>query len=155
MSNTLKWKIRYLKLAQHVASWSKDPSTQCGAVIVNADNEIVSIGFNGFPRGVEDSQVRLNDRDLKLSMTLHAERNAILFARQSLKGCTIYTWPMHACSECAAMIIQSGITSHVTVVTHNQRWEHSFEIARSMFDEANISVHALSPNWLENDNESK
>ena len=64
MSNTLKWKIRYLKLAKHIASWSKDPSTQCGAVIVNPDNEIISVGFNGFPRGIEDTPLRLNDREI-------------------------------------------------------------------------------------------
>jgi dCMP deaminase len=154
MHNQLKWHIRYLKMAKMVASWSKDPSTKCGAVIVNADNEVVSIGFNGFPRGVYDSPRKLNDRAIKLAMTLHAERNAILFAKQSLKGCTIYTWPMHACSECAAMIIQAGFWQHVTMMNDNPRWQESWNIARDMFNEANVDVHMIEEALLENYDET-
>ena len=154
MHDQLKWHIRYLKMAKMVASWSKDPSTKCGAVIVNADNEVVSIGFNGFPRGVYDSPRKLNDRTTKLAMTLHAERNAILFAKQSLKGCTIYTWPMHACSECAAMIIQAGFWQHVTMMNDNPRWQESWNIARDMFNEANVDVHMIEESLLENYDEN-
>jgi len=149
-----KWHIRYLQLAKLVASWSKDPSTKCGSVIVNADNEIVSTGFNGFPRGIEDKTEWLYDRNTKLMMTLHAEANAILFAKQPLKDCTIYTWPMHACSQCASMIIQSGIKQHVTVMNNNDRWENSFQIAKTMFDQAHIDVHVYDPKFLEQTNES-
>ena len=154
MHDQLKWHIRYLKMAKMVASWSKDPSTKCGAVIVNADNEVVSIGFNGFPRGIHDSPRKLNDRTTKLAMTLHAERNAILFAKQSLKGCTIYTWPMHACSECAAMIIQAGFWQHVTMMNDNPRWQESWNIARDMFNEANVDVHMIEEALLENYDET-
>lgn len=110
MLNQQKWDLRYLTLAKLVASWSKDPSTKCGAVIVNPNNEIVSIGFNGFPKSVIDSEERLNNRQTKLQMMVHAERNALIFAKQDLHKCTIYTYPMMACSECAAMIIQAGIS---------------------------------------------
>lgn len=136
-----KWDKRYLKLAKLVASWSKDPSTKCGAVIVNEDNEIVSIGFNGFPRKVDDNELRLENRYVKYKFMVHAERNALLFARQSLKGCTIYTWPLQACSECAAMIVQAGIVRHVSIENDNERWLESFAFANQMFAEAGVEIN--------------
>ena len=131
-------------MAKLVASWSKDPSTQCGAVIVNADNEIVSVGFNGFPKNVADTEPRLNNRELKYAITLHAERNAILFAKQSLKDCTLYTFPMQCCSECAAMTIQSGIKRHVSLSYQPERWQKSFELANEMFEEAQVKTYYYS-----------
>lgn len=131
-------------MAKVVASWSKDPSTQCGAVIVNADNEIVSVGFNGFPKGVADTESRLNNRELKYAITLHAERNAILFAKQSLKDCTLYTFPMQCCSECAAMAIQAGIKRHVSLSYQPERWQKSFELANEMFKEAQVKTNYYS-----------
>lgn len=77
-----KWDHRFLELAELVGSWSKDPSTQVGAVIVDIDNRIVSTGFNGFPRGCLDHADTLGDRDRKLLRTIHAEDNALLFARR-------------------------------------------------------------------------
>lgn len=140
MYNELKWNKRYLDMAKLVSTWSKDPSTQCGAVIVNADNEIVSVGFNGFPKNVIDTEARLNNRELKYAITLHAERNAILFAKQSLKDCTLFTFPMQCCSECAAMAIQSGIKRHVSLSYQPERWQKSFELANEMFQEANVKT---------------
>jgi dCMP deaminase len=140
MRNQAKWDKRYLDMAKLVSTWSKDPSTKCGAVIVNNQNEIISVGFNGFPKGVEDTEERLNNRELKYAITLHAERNAILFAKQSLQGCTIYTWPIQCCSECAAMVIQAGIRRHVTTTDVPARWQSSFELANEMFAETYIEV---------------
>ena len=144
MHNKLKWDKRYIDMAKLVASWSKDPSTQCGAVIVNADNEIISVGFNGFPKGVADTDQRLNNRELKYAITLHAERNAILFAKQSLKDCTLYTFPMQCCSECAAMAIQSGIKRHISLSYQPERWQKSFELANEMFNEAQVKTKYYS-----------
>ena len=150
MLNQQKWDLRYLTLAKLVASWSKDPSTKCGAVIVNPNNEIVSIGFNGFPKSVIDSEERLNNRQTKLQMMVHAERNALIFAKQDLHKCTIYTYPMMACSECAAMIIQAGINRHVSMITTNKNWKESFVLASQMFDEAGVNVDMYLQNELEN-----
>jgi dCMP deaminase len=150
MLNQQKWDLRYLTLAKLVASWSKDPSTKCGAVIVNPNNEIVSIGFNGFPKSVIDSEERLNNRQTKLQMMVHAERNALIFAKQDLHKCTIYTYPMMACSECAAMIIQAGISRHVSMITTNKNWKESFVLASQMFDEAGVNVDMYLQNELEN-----
>ena len=132
------WDDRFLKLAEHVAGWSKDPSTKCGAVITR-DKRVISMGFNGFPQGVEDTDERLNNRDLKYKMVIHAEVNALMFAKQSVEGCTIYVWPMHPCSRCATQIIQAGITRVVSIEPTPalvERWGGDMRLAQEMYEEA-------------------
>ena len=109
-----KWDKNFLELAKTVSTFSKDPSTKVGAVIVDDDNRVISIGYNGFPKGLKDDH-RLDNRDLKYDMVVHAEANALLFANAPTKGCTIYTWPFQPCSRCASLIIQAGIRRVVTV----------------------------------------
>ena len=138
---SLKWDQRYLYLAGHIATWSKDPSTQCGAVITDG-HRIISTGFNGFPQGIEDDE-RLDVRGTKYEMVIHAEINAILFAKQDLHGCTIYTYPYQPCSRCASVIIQSGIRRVVTTRQIPGRWQESFEIANGLFNEANTEFIQL------------
>lgn len=133
-----KWDKRFLDLAKLCGSWSKDPSTQVGAVIVDDNNRIVSIGFNGFPQGVEDSEERLVDREIKYDIIVHAEANALMFANKSVEGCTLYTWPFQPCSRCAGLIIQSGINRVVSVVHDDERWKKNFTTARQLFKEAGI-----------------
>src|SRR5688500_6959549 len=84
---TKKWTERYMELAAHVAQYSKDPSTKAGAVIVDPSNRVISLGFNGLPKGVLDSKERLENREVKYKLILHAETNAILFAQRDLTGC--------------------------------------------------------------------
>jgi dCMP deaminase len=133
-----KWDERFLKLAELVATWSKDPSTQVGAVIGDNQNRIVSTGFNGFPRGIlDDSEVT---RDVKLMRTIHAETNALLFAQRDVSGMTIYV-THHPCANCAAKIIQSGITRVVVNKINNSfadRWDDQITEALKMFKEASI-----------------
>lgn len=124
-----------------IASWSKDPSTKCGAVIVDKNRRIISTGYNGFPQGIVDYQARLTNRDIKLRLTIHAEQNAILFAKQELKNCTIYVTG-HPCAHCAASIIQSGIR---TVITAKQpdlekRWAEDMKLAKEIFTEAGVEL---------------
>lgn len=138
-----KWDRRFIDLARHVAQWSKDPSTKVGCVIVNSDRTIASIGYNGLPRGVSDTAERLMDRDTKLSMTLHAEENAILGASQQLDGCTAYIWPMPPCSNCAARLIQTGI-ARVVAPTPGKRWYQSCRLGRFMLWEAGVDTVWLS-----------
>ena len=106
-----KWDIRFLDLAEHISAWSKDPSTKVGCVIVGEDREIRSTGFNGFPRGIDDDEERLHNRDLKYPLICHAEENAIMHAARigvSLKGSVAFvTWP--PCSRCARSLLESGI----------------------------------------------
>lgn len=136
-----KWQARLIKLAEEISTWSKDPSSRVGAVIVRPDRTICSVGFNGFPRGVEDSQDTIADRDTKLLRTIHAELNAILSAKESLVGYSIFVWPFQPCSQCAAAIIQAGIADvYCPFNDHlsNERWANSFKAALQMFDEAGV-----------------
>ncbi len=137
-----KWDARFITLAGLVASWSKDPSTQVGAVIVDRDKRIVSTGFNGFPRGVVDDLV---DREVKLLRTIHAEENALLFARRDVTGMTVYvTRP--PCARCAAKLVQSGIARVVYTlppVDFVERWAIEMREAQAMFDAVGVTVTVL------------
>lgn len=143
----IDWDIRFLKLSQEVASWSKDPSTQVGSVIVNAKRQILSIGYNGFPRGVIDDN-RLADRLTKYAMVVHAEANAVVNATGSLEGSTAYTWPLMPCSTCAGLLIQSGVNRIVSVINDNPRWIDSFNITKNMLKEAGVQLHLYDPDCV-------
>ena len=138
-----KWAVRFFQMAELVASWSKDPSTQVGAVITQG-NRIVSVGFNGYPHGVSDS-ADTDDREMKLLKTLHAEENAILFAKRDLAGCEI--WVTHfPCPNCAAKIIQTGIsTVHCPEQSDDflSRWGDKIRVSQEMFAQSGVAV-----NWL-------
>ena len=133
------WDARFLQMAALVSTWSKDPSTQVGAVITRG-KFVVSLGFNGHPAGIEDSAARLHNREQKYRTIIHAEMNAILSARQPLDGCTLYVVPFMPCSNCGAVIVQAGIKRVVTLENNNERWIESFEITRSIFAEAGIEL---------------
>ena len=138
-----KWIARFSDLAKEVAKWSKDPSSQVGAVIVRPDRTVASVGFNGFPRGVEDSQDAIANRDAKLLRTIHAELNAILAAKEPLVGYSLFVWPFQPCAQCAAAIIQSGIKEvycPYNDLMAQERWSESFKAALQMFDEAGVTT---------------
>jgi dCMP deaminase len=143
------WHARYLGLAEHVSFWSKDPSTKVGAVIVDQYNSVVSLGYNGFPRGILDSDERLNNRELKYKMVVHGEVNAMSFAQRDLHGYTLYTYPFMPCSVCAGQVIQRGITLVVSPYSDNERWAESFKITRMMLDEAGVKLMEVgAPEWV-------
>lgn len=108
------WNRRFLELASFISNWSKDPSTKVGAVIVDCNRRIISTGYNGFPIGVSDDQERLENRDFKYKAILHAEENAIMFAKKDLSRCSLYVSSLPPCSHCASLIIQSGIKNVYT-----------------------------------------
>ena len=138
-----KWDKRFLELAQQISTYSKDPSTQVSAVIVDDKNRIVSVGYNGFPRGVEDTEERYNDRDTKIKMIVHAEVNAILMAQKDLSNHTIYTFPFMPCSTCAGIIIQSGIKRCISIPVTGERyerWKDAFALTETMFEEAGVQL---------------
>jgi dCMP deaminase len=101
-----------MDLAEFVSRWSKDPSTKVGAVIVADDNRILSLGFNGFARGVCDSNRRLEIRELKYDLILHAEENAIINARGNVAGATLFN-TASPCSLCVSRAVQAGIKTMV------------------------------------------
>lgn len=138
-----KWDKRFLDLAEHIASWSKDPSKKIGAVAVGAQGQILSQGYNGFPRGISDSSDRYDDRTRKYELVVHAEMNVIYNASYngvSLNGSTLYVHGLPACSECAKGIIQVGIKR---VVMRDQEipvlWQQSWTKTEEMFNEAGIN----------------
>ena len=142
----MKWHLRMLELAQHVAGWSKDPSTRVGAVIVRRDNTIASVGYNGFPRGVPDTGERLQAREEKYPRTVHAEINAIINAHGPVHDYRLYVTPLHPCAQCSAVIIQAGISAIYTVGAEQpERWSADGRIAKEMLDEAGIPLFALWP----------
>ena len=137
------WNQRFLSLAEHIAQWSKDPSTQVGAVIVDPCRRIVSTGYNGLPQGVDDTDNRLHTREIKYELIVHGEINAILFAKQDLLGSTLYTWPFMPCSRCAGIVIQSGIKTVVAPLNDSPRWKDSFQLSQTMFAEAGVRLLLL------------
>lgn len=139
-NNNEKWDKRFLELAKHVASWSKDPSTQIGAVITRNDNEIVSLGYNGLPKGIQDEESILNDREQKMNLIIHGEENALIFAKQSVEGCTLYTYPFLCCSRCSSKMIQAGIKRVVTIDDVPDRWKESMKIAEDNFIKHGVEV---------------
>jgi dCMP deaminase len=143
MDQNNKWDHRFLELAKLVSTWTKDPSAGIGAVIVDSKNRVVSLGYNGYPRGVKDEG--MENREEKLQKTLHAEQNAIAFSHKNLNNCTIYVYPLLPCSTCMALIIQSGITKVVAQYSDKtgdllSRWEKSNKIGLEMAKEANVKI---------------
>ena len=136
MSN---WNERFLDLADHIAKWSKDPRTKVGAVIVDEKKRVVSVGYNGFPRGVDDADNRYEDRPTKHLFVAHAERNALDNAPLMVEGCTIYV-PLLPCNECAKSIIQKGIIKVVTRPIFEDRANFNWDITIRMFREAGVEV---------------
>jgi dCMP deaminase len=136
-----KWDHRYMYLANVVAEWSKDPSSKIGAVAVNEKGQILTTGYNGFPRGIADDD-RLHDRPVKYKYIVHAEQNAIYNATYngvSLHGATMYVAGLPCCSDCAKGIIQVGIKRVVMDGDpNNDRWKESVDLTLDMFDEAGI-----------------
>jgi dCMP deaminase len=131
----------FMKLAYTIAEGSKDPDTKVGSVIVGKDQEIISMGWNGFPRKINDSVPERFLRPTKYLYTVHSELNSILNAARigvSCKGSTLYT-TLFCCHECAKAVIQAGIVK-VVYAERKENWEESFKISEEMFSEAGITV---------------
>lgn len=142
-----KWSQRYMDIAKSVATWSKDPSTQVGAVAVGDKGQILSQGFNGFPRGVRDNRDRYENREEKYKYIVHGEMNAIYNACHSgasLSGATLYVTGLPVCSECAKGIIQVGIKKVIMQYPKDisKTWRDSMAITLKMFQEAGVVVMA-------------
>ena len=145
MSSSITWRDRYLNLAKHISTWSKDPSRQIGAVAVGSKGQILAQGFNGFPRGISDSDYRLTDREEKYKYVVHAEMNVIYnasFNGVSLDGADLYVYGLPVCNECAKGIIQVGIKRVFILTTGIQEfptmWIESWERTKSMFEEVGV-----------------
>ena len=142
------WDVRFMRMAHEVASWSKDPSTKVGCVLVK-DRKIISMGYNGFPRLIEDDLNRLIDREVKYEMTVHAEQNAVITAALhgiSTAGSTAYV-TFSPCSRCAAVLINAGISTVVVSAAEDipSRWLKNFQLAAELLNEAGIGHEIIDP----------
>lgn len=135
----MNWDDYFMEIAKTTAMKSKDPSTKVGAVIVDTNNRIVSTGYNGFPKNIEDTYERLENRETKLELTIHAEMNAIFYSKQDLRFCRIYVWPMPPCISCALGIIQVGISEVIAPPITKSKWINSCTKARMLFREADVN----------------
>jgi dCMP deaminase len=147
-----EWDMFFLGMAKYTASKSKDPSTKVGAVISRPNNRIVSVGFNGFPQKMNDSAHLYLDRDIKLSRTIHAEMNALLFAnRDDCIGATLYTWPAMSCDRCFVHMIQAGIVRFVfpeATADMVSRWQQSFDRVAEYGKEVNAELVSYDPTLI-------
>lgn len=136
------WDQRFLDLASHVATWSKDPSTKVGAVLVGQDKRHVALGYNGFPPGIEDTQSRLTCRATRLQYTQHAERNVLDNAAFPTKEATLYvTHP--PCCNCALSIVAKGIRRVVSLQMSPDfasRWAADVSRSYDIFREAGVET---------------
>lgn len=143
----MDWDEYYINMAEFISQKSKDRSTKVGCVIVGPDNEVRSTGYNGFPRGVDDSKDERHDRPVKYDYTEHAERNAIYNAARvgiPLKGCTLYlNWEPCPCTDCTRAVIQSGIVRIIGPdkpfgKPGSKDWQDDFQRSAEMLDEVGI-----------------
>lgn len=140
---TNKWNKRYLDLARDIALWSRDPSTQCGAVVIGESGQVLSQGYNGFPRGMNDDEELYLNRETKYDRIVHAEMNAIYNASRSgvsLEGATAYIHGLPCCHECAKAMIQVGIKEVVMNESNNIRWNDSCGKGMDFLKEANVKI---------------
>ena len=136
------WDIRFLQLATVVSSWSKDPSTKTGAVIIRPDKSICSVGFNGFPKSMPDKQEYYADRKQKYSRIVHCEINALIFAKEPVTGYTLYTTPFASCDRCCVQMLQAGIEKFVfpkLPTELKERWEESTNLTKQYILESGCS----------------
>lgn len=139
------WDEFFIEMAHSVAQKSKDPSTKTGVVIVGEDNTVIAVGYNGFPRGVDDSPKKYADRTIKYPRVSHAEANAVANCARlgiRMKGAKMYTnFGDSCCNECAKLLIQAGITEIIGKKEdcfQNVRWQEAIDIAHEMFDETGV-----------------
>ncbi|OGH93783.1 MAG: cytidine deaminase [Candidatus Magasanikbacteria bacterium RIFOXYD2_FULL_41_14] len=147
--NTISWDECFMRMAHVIAERSKDPSSQVGAVVVDTNNVVLGMGYNGFPRGIEADQLPWEREggflETKYAYMCHAEENAIYNANMSVKGGRVYSC-LYPCNECAKTIIQNGITE---VIFESDKYHgvDAFTAARRLFDAAGIKCRQYVSDW--------
>lgn len=142
------WITRFFLLARdQVAPWSKDPRRKIGALVVSPDRRQFTAGYNGFPAGVRDTAERLRNDDMKRTLMVHAELNAILNARRDLTGWMLIV-TRFPCHECAKAIVQSGLSIVVTPRPEegHDTWGDSYKVARTILSEGNVQLFYVTDN---------
>ena len=141
MRKVLNWDEYFMSLAHLSAVRSKDPSTQVGAVIVDSNNRVVGLGYNGFPRGCDDNKFPCEYLDTKYAYVVHAELNAILNANKLIENCRLYV-SLFPCNECSKAIIQSGIKE---IIYESDKYKDldQFKASKKMLEAAGIKLRQL------------
>jgi len=139
-----KWDIRFVRIAKEVAEWSKDPSTQVGSIAVK-NRKIIATGYNGFPKGIKDAPRDLHDREMKLKLTVHAEKNMIYNAVEhgvKLEGSTVYIWGLPTCEECWKGLVQVGVSRVVMpdIEFNGGKWKEGCKFAKEYMEAVGIDV---------------
>jgi len=141
-----KWDERFIRMANMIATWSKDPSSQIGCVIAN-DKKVLATGYNGFPKNILDDPERLSNREIKYGLIIHAEMNAIYnaaFHGVPLVGATMYVAGLPICSDCAKGVIQVGIKRVVMDADlNNKKWADSWLKTKKMFRESKVEYNFI------------
>ncbi len=149
MNQLDKWDERFIRMADEVSTWSKDPGTKVGAVLVQ-ERRIIATGYNGFPHGISDDFSRYECRETKLNYTVHAEVNAILNAAKNgstTNGSTLYV-TFSPCVSCATSVVQAGVSTVICpcVSTAPERWRESFQLGQDLLKEAKVEIKTFMPN---------
>jgi dCMP deaminase len=134
--------VQFLELARQWSTWSKDPSTKTGAVLVR-DDSVLGSGFNEFPWKMRDDPALYADREQKYSRIVHCEVNALIAAARSIDGATLYTWPFMSCDRCVVQMIQAGVVRFVAPAAAPDaatRWEPVFVKTRAYIAEAGLDL---------------
>lgn len=136
--------LKFLPVVQAIAGLSKDPSTKVGAIALDDNRNIVAVGYNGFPRGVNDDHARYADRSTKYKLIAHAEQNVVAqaaYSGRSLAGTTVILSALYPCSACAKSLIQAGVKRVISPMPNaDPRWEEEAKWAQLMFEEAGVEV---------------
>ena len=140
----------FINIAKEVSNFSKDPRRKIGAISVDNDKKILSTGYNGFPRGILDSEEDWNNREIKNKFVVHAEANMVYNATYtgvSLKDSTIYVYGLPVCSNCALSLIQSGVKKVIyyhDYIEGDEKWIESFKETQKLFTLAGIEVEKFT-----------
>lgn len=147
--NYISWDECFMRMARTIAERSKDPSTQAGAVIASQDNVVIGLGYNGFPRGIDNDTFPWERegklQDTKYAYICHAEENAVYNANAPTKGAKLYA-TLFPCNECSKTIIQNGITE---VIYESDKY-HDTDIciaSRKMLDAAGVTYRQYTSDW--------
>lgn len=148
-ASTDKWDKRWLNLAEQTGMWSKDRRHKVGCIIVGSANQVLSTGYNGFPRGIDDEIDERHEQPAKLDWTEHAERNAIFNAARlgsPLEGSTVYA-TLFPCIACSRAIIQIGAATLVTYAPNisHHRWGREFVFSLALLEESGVTVRIIEP----------
>ena len=145
-SKQCEWDEYFMKIAETVALKSKDPSSKMGCVIVDQNKRVVSVGFNGMIQGADESKMTLTERPMKYYFAIHSEMNALIYARQDLKGCTIYN-RVATCENCLKYCLQAGIKRFVyrELRVHSHSTDPKKSMTNVETDEAVIRLLASMP----------